>query len=438
MPKKSLKALFIPVDGIGHVNACIGIAEQLITAGHRVSFLMNTQWEGKLRHYGIDEILYPPLQGRQAGSNAALDGANMLRSFGIIGSAGPLDTMVAWVTNLVPHCIRESRLMDPFVDKAIADLQPDVIFIDQVVAMASVERSGIPWVWVSSYNPLFQLYDERTPPPGSGLAANGDRKEWAHFRHTVNDAIKDIWREFNDYFVSNGLPALDYGQYVRQPTHLHIYPLPVELDYTDLRPVPDRCLQLDNLMRKDVHATFTIPKQLSNKPGKLIYVGLGSLVLSDLENTKRLMALLAKSTHRFIVSKGPHHDKYELPGANMWGERYVPQIQVLPLVDLVVTHGGNNTVTETLYYGKPMVVLPVFADQFDNAQRLHELGYGLRLDTYRCSEAELLGAIDKLLNNNELNAKLAKIATRIQSDNKISKIPGLIEQLCNGDTNRHE
>ncbi|CAG2111223.1 unnamed protein product, partial [Medioppia subpectinata] len=141
----SLKALFIPVDGIGHVNACIGIAEQLITAGHR----------GKLKHYGIDKILYPPLQGRQDGSNAALDGANMLRSCGIISSAGPLDTMVAWVTKLVPHCIRDSRLMDTIVDKAIADLQPDVIFIDQVVAMASVERSGIPW-----------LYDERTPPPG--------------------------------------------------------------------------------------------------------------------------------------------------------------------------------------------------------------------------------------------------------------------------------
>ncbi|CAG2102469.1 unnamed protein product [Medioppia subpectinata] len=301
-----------------------------------------------------------------------------------ISSAGPLDTMVAWVTKFVSHCIRDSRLMNPIVNK------PDVIFIDEVVAMASVERSGIPWKW---------LYDERTPPPGSGLAANGDRKEWAHFRHTVNDAIKDIWREFNDYFVSNGLPPLDYGQYVRQPTHLHIYPLPVELDYTDLRPyvrqpthlhiyplpveldytdlrpVPDRCLQLDNLMREDVHPTFTLPKQLSNKPSKLIYVDL------DLD----LMAKLAKYKHWFIVSRGPHHDKYKLPGADMWGPQTVPQIQVLPLVDLV-----------------PMVVLPVFGGQFDNAQRLHESGYGIRLDAYRCSEAELLCAIGKLFDGNEL------------------------------------
>ena len=116
---------------------------------------------------------------------------------------------------------------------------------------------------------------------------------------------------------------------------------------------------------------------------------------------------------------------------NMWGENSVPQIQVLPLVDLVITHGGNNTFTETFYFGKPVIVLPLFGDQFDNAQRAQDKGFGIRLDVYRCSEEELLNAIEILLNDKVLNEKLQKISERIQSDNSISKLPKLIESLVN-------
>ena len=149
---------------------------------------------------------------------------------------------------------------------------------------------------------------------------------------------------------------------------------------------------------------------------------------ADVENMKRLVTILSKSKHRFIVSKGPKHSEYELPD-NMWGEATVPQIQVLPLVDLVVTHGGNNTITETFYFGKPMLVLPLFGDQWDNAQRLQEKGLGLRLNPHECTERELLTAIESLLNNNELNEKLREISSRIQSDNSIAKMPQIIEDF---------
>jgi UDP:flavonoid glycosyltransferase YjiC (YdhE family) len=50
--------LFAPLDGVGHVNACLGIAEQLRDRGHRVVFATPMSWKGKLEQQGFIEELY--------------------------------------------------------------------------------------------------------------------------------------------------------------------------------------------------------------------------------------------------------------------------------------------------------------------------------------------------------------------------------------------
>ena len=82
---------------------------------------------------------------------------------------------------------------------------------------------------------------------------------------------------------------------------------------------------------------------------------------------------------------------------------------MLPHVDLVITHAGNNTTTEAIHFGKPLIALPLFWDQHDNAQRIDETGFGVRLDTYALHRrADDAAAIDRLLGDDELRGRLAR------------------------------
>ena len=148
--------------------------------------------------------------------------------------------------------------------------------------------------------------------------------------------------------------------------------------------------------------------------GALVYVSLGSLGSADVDLMKRLVDVLARAPHRFIVSKGPQASEFELAD-NMWGDEFVPQPALLPLADVVITHGGNNTTTECFHFGKPMIALPLFWDQYDNAQRVAETGFGIRLQTYEFEDGELLGAIDRLLADDALHARMAAISSRVQA-----------------------
>ena len=77
-----------------------------------------------------------------------------------------------------------------------------------------------------------------------------------------------------------------------------------------------------------------------------------------------------------------------------------------------------------------MIILPLFADQFDNAQRVQEKGFGIRLNPFDCTEEELLNSIEKLLNDNELKKKLRQAVERIEREEKISQSGTINRKSC--------
>ena len=238
--------------------------------------------------------------------------------------------------------------------------------------------------------------------------------------------MSPVWAGFDEFCRSRGAPALPELEFTHPSAWLNLYGYPSEVDYTRSAPLGSSWHNVQASIRG---TEGTWEAALPDGDGPLVYLSLGSLGSADVSLMQRLIDVLGSSQYRVIVSLGPRSDELTL-APNMVGEEFLPQTAVLPLVDVVITHGGNNTVVESLFFARPMVLLPLFWDQHDNAQRMQETGYGVRLATYEHSPEELLGAIDRLRTDAALASRLAACGERLRSHGGAADAASHIEQLA--------
>ena len=372
---KFLTVLVCPINAVGHVNACLGTVSGLLRRGHQVIFVVEAAWAGKLmtpngqQQHGVTEHLYSaPLQaGKQT--------ADMLATIFLdIGLIGPF-TARQKALNLLKffdcdHLREEWTYYDAAIKAAISRYNPDVILTDENGLMPAIHHSGLPWIRHISTNPLFFELEEDLPPGGSGLPLH-DRSGWADFNEVRGEYIYS--KVFNDFIQGLGYPRYPSDIKTPRTAALTVYACPEEWNYPPLRAKAD-WFNLEVFNKKTPKKRVTpleavLPQSFLNEhldgkfSGKYIYVSLGSMGSIDLELMQRLLSALVHSPHKYIVSKGPLHDQYQVAGRNQWGDRFLPQLDILPQVNLVITHGGNNSVTEIFAQGKPCIVVPLFADQ---------------------------------------------------------------------------
>lgn len=392
-----LTFLFMPESAYGPTNNCVGIGAELVKRGHRVVFAAEASWAGKLAPLGFEEDLVdlaPPPEGDAAEQSAGQfwkDYINAIKPEFRKDTIEQLETVVAPIWQ---ELIDGAKYCEPQLREIIARVQPDVIIEDNVPCFPALVTAGKPFVRIVSCNPL-EVRGDGVAPVFSGLGEHA-ANHWATFRDEYDRTHRPMWEDFAAWVEAQGAPPLGDLDFIHSGV-ANLYVYPEELDYTDARPLDTTWTRLDSSVR-DTDDAFELPEQLRDGDDPLIYFSLGSLGSADIALVQSVLDALADGPYRVIVSKGPRHDEFELP-ANCWGEEFLPQTRILPLVDLVITHGGNNTTTEAMHFGKPMVLLPLFWDQYDNAQRVHECGYGRRLPTYGFTADELRAAIDDQLSD---------------------------------------
>ena len=418
--------VFFPEGAFGPTNNCVGIGQVLRERGHRVLFVVEESFAGSLEAQGFEERLMrlgPPPDVEEEPGQFWKD---FIRDTAPVFRKPTIDQLTEFIVPTWQALCDGARYVDDRLGEIFDEVAPDVVVEDNVVGFPAIQHSERPWARIVSCNPL-ELKDPEIPPVFSGYAT-GDRAGWEEFRSEYERATADLHGGFSAFFEERGAPPLPEGEFIHESAWLNLFVYPAEIDYPRERPLARTWHRLDTCVRR-TEQSVELPDRMRDGDGALLYLSLGSLGSADVELMKRLVELLAASPHRVVVSKGPQHTEYELAD-NMWGAEFLPQPAILPLVDLVVTHAGNNTTTECFHFGKPMVALPLFWDQYDNAQRVAETGYGARLPTYEAEADELLGAIDGLLADRALSERLHAISTRLQMAPGTVEAARLIEQLA--------
>jgi MGT family glycosyltransferase len=192
--------------------------------------------------------------------------------------------------------------------------------------------------------------------------------------------------------------------------------------------LPARQFQyLEGCVRKE--KPYVVPRFKANNDKPLLYVSFGSLGSGDTDLLKRLIDSIGRMPVRALVNVGDYKDQYRDIPDNVIIDSWFPQPSVIPLVDAVIHHGGNNSFTECLYFGKPAIIMPYVWDGHDNATRVQETGHGFKLDRYDWTDAELADQVTAMLTDKKMKARLKSTSKSMRAKHGPTRAARVIDAL---------
>lgn len=416
---------FFPEAAYGPALNSVGIAQAVEARGHRAVFLSDPGFVDVYKGYGFEAHpvnLSEPMPPEQMAKfwEDFINGhiPNFRKS--------PYDQIDNYVKDCWTAIVDSAKWAQKDLPRVLAAIKPDVICVDNVILFPAIKQYGKPWVRVISCSEN-EIEDEDIPPHLSGCGEN-DHAGHQRYRDHFNAVIKPIHDDFNAFLTANNEAPYPIGQFFEASPHLNLLLYPEAAKFRRRHPLdPVKFQYLEGCVRQE--KPYTVPTFAKNNDGPLLYVSFGSLGAGDVELLKRIIATLGNTRYRALVNVGGYKDQYtDVPG-NVIVDSWFPQPSVIPQVDAAIHHGGNNSFTECLYFGRPAIIMPYVWDGHDNATRVEETGHGFGMPRYDWTDAELVAGIEACLTDPVMKAKLAKTSAQMHAQNGPEKAAGLLEAL---------
>ncbi|MCM3039491.1 glycosyl transferase family 1 [Paenibacillus motobuensis] len=238
----------------------------------------------------------------------------------------------------------------------------------------------------------------------------------------MTEAPAEIVRPIQDKFQSLTEMVKDkYGVEIPSPYEVYCNPAPMTLVYTTREFQPEEGLfdSSYKFVGPSISARFNQGSFdfTEIKENSSIYVSLGTVFNQAVEFYQLCFEAFKDTKHTIIMSIGDRvqiPDLGNIPG-NFIVKNYVPQTDVLQYVKLFITHGGMNSTHEGLYYGVPLIVLPLSADQPIIAEQVAHIGAGITLQMKSLTADQLRKVADHVLSEAPFKMAATKMKDSLRS-----------------------
>lgn len=418
---------FFPEGAFGPALNSVGIAQACTDRGYRCVFLSDPGFAEVFEDYGF-EVRIVNLSEPMSPEEMAKYWSSFINGHIPNFNLSPYEQIDNYVKECWEAIVDTSKWAEKDLPDVLDELKPDLICIDNVILFPAVKRYGVPWIRIISCSEN-EIADPWIPPHLSGCGEN-DREGFEAYQSHFNQVIQPIHDDFNAFLETCSESPYPIGEFFEPSPYMNLLLYPEPLQYLRKNSLdPQQYQYLEGCVRSEKE--YEVPDFGSRNESPLIYLSFGSLGSGDTDLLKRMIDVLEKQDYRVLVNVGDYEEQYDSIPDNVRIASWYPQPSVIRQSDAVIHHGGNNSFTECLYFGKPALIMPYVWDGHDNATRVEETGHGLKLHRSNWSDEQFISALETLLTDNEMHARLKRTSTHMKAADGRQKAAGIIEELIN-------
>lgn len=403
--------------GTGHLNAMIQLSQDLRDRGHKVTFVEKPKIEERVRQAGLEFVPIGRNRSTSKENKVSVNIASLRSEFSMLQfNLRRITQDLETYLQETPAALSQAGI-DVLLINEIALTGPTVaelLHLPYFIISTSVPHNfgwgGFPWFTGYKYSSSWLSAVETAWLEISALRIHGPirRALDGHRRKLGLRPVREGRKLFPELAQITQLPkCLDLPR----------TGLPANFHYTG--PFANAAAR--------PHVDFPWYR-LDGRP--IIYASLGTT-----RNAQAfVLRLIAEACRdlglQLVMSLGGRFDPgsfADLPGKPLV-TKYAPQLELVKLATIVITHGGPNTVFETLMQGKPMVAIPIALDQPAVAARLKRLGIAEVLPVMRLSAKRIRTAVTTVLNDSGYRKAAEKMQMELKSLCGLGRAVEVIEE----------